>query len=274
MGLKECTKVKFSDEAQAENYIQKFQQTSKNKVKPIRSYLCKKCLSWHITTKPNKYEAERALKEKHETDKEKHPNYIPLSFQEYQNLILKHENELKDKNDEITEYKEKFEIRGKELFKLGSKIKELKDNKNEDDSFILHHSISEDNNTLPHLNNYCRIGVTNNRIGLFAIYDIPKGTKIFDSIPKIEVIMVAMEKVEKFIAPIKNMYDDFCLLKEGYYHCPPSFSNLPLVYYMNIADKANTDYNGVNSITANREIKSGEEITSKYKTLSSILTLA
>lgn len=47
----ECTKVKFSDEAQALFYIDKLKKTSKRIKIPKRAYLCQYCLSYHLTHK-------------------------------------------------------------------------------------------------------------------------------------------------------------------------------------------------------------------------------
>lgn len=46
----ECKKVKFIDEQSADFYIEKLHKTSKRKLKPTRSYLCDKCLTWHLTS--------------------------------------------------------------------------------------------------------------------------------------------------------------------------------------------------------------------------------
>lgn len=50
----ECTKAKFSDEKQAQYYIDKLKNTSIREKKPIRAYLCPHCLSWHLTSKTEK----------------------------------------------------------------------------------------------------------------------------------------------------------------------------------------------------------------------------
>jgi len=46
----ECKKVKFVNEASAEMYIKKLKGTSVRAKKPVRAYLCEKCLSWHLTS--------------------------------------------------------------------------------------------------------------------------------------------------------------------------------------------------------------------------------
>ena len=48
--MEKCTKVYFIDEENANFYIEKLNKTSVRKLKPIRAYLCDKCLSWHLTS--------------------------------------------------------------------------------------------------------------------------------------------------------------------------------------------------------------------------------
>ena len=50
MEKKECSKVKFSSEKFADEYIEKIKKTSKREKKPTRSYFCKNCISWHLTS--------------------------------------------------------------------------------------------------------------------------------------------------------------------------------------------------------------------------------
>jgi uncharacterized protein YlaI len=46
----ECKKVKFANEKYAIDYIDKLKKTSVREVKPIRTYLCFDCGSWHLTS--------------------------------------------------------------------------------------------------------------------------------------------------------------------------------------------------------------------------------
>lgn len=46
-----CNKTYFSDEKQAQIYIDKLANTSTRKSVPVRSYLCSKCSCWHLTSK-------------------------------------------------------------------------------------------------------------------------------------------------------------------------------------------------------------------------------
>lgn len=47
-----CRKTHFPNEKTANEYVSRLQQTSVRKVVPNRSYLCEKCLNWHITSLP------------------------------------------------------------------------------------------------------------------------------------------------------------------------------------------------------------------------------
>jgi len=47
-----CSKVRFSDEGSAEDYIRVLNRTEKKRsVTPVRAYLCPKCLNWHVTSR-------------------------------------------------------------------------------------------------------------------------------------------------------------------------------------------------------------------------------
>jgi hypothetical protein len=45
-----CKKVYFRDEQYALEYISKLKKTSCRERKPVRAYLCEKCLNWHLTS--------------------------------------------------------------------------------------------------------------------------------------------------------------------------------------------------------------------------------
>ena len=50
MEIKRCKKVSFADEKFAQTYIDKLHKTSNRRLIPVRSYLCEKCLLWHLTS--------------------------------------------------------------------------------------------------------------------------------------------------------------------------------------------------------------------------------
>lgn len=59
--FKDCGKVSFSDEAAAQFYIDKLQKTSKRPRVPQRTYLCHKCLNWHLTSQGEKQTYETVI---------------------------------------------------------------------------------------------------------------------------------------------------------------------------------------------------------------------
>ncbi len=57
----ECNKVKFATEKDAQFSLSKIKATSDRKVIPVRVYLCKKCSSWHLTSKRDIFEDEKII---------------------------------------------------------------------------------------------------------------------------------------------------------------------------------------------------------------------
>ena len=49
--MSDCTKTKFANERFALEWIEKLKKTSVRKVKPVRTYMCQYCGSWHLTSK-------------------------------------------------------------------------------------------------------------------------------------------------------------------------------------------------------------------------------
>ncbi len=81
-----CKKVSFINEKYADEYIAKLKKTSYRKVKPVRSYLCEKCLTWHLTS--NDRDKELIIK--------------------YQEKIQRYRKHLKEMNETIRELKQKL----------------------------------------------------------------------------------------------------------------------------------------------------------------------
>ena len=49
-----CKKVKFATEKDCNFYIEKLKKTSERSKLPTGSYLCNKCLCWHLTSRTDK----------------------------------------------------------------------------------------------------------------------------------------------------------------------------------------------------------------------------
>jgi len=86
----ECTKVKFSDEKQADYYIRKLQNTSHREKKPISSYLCPHCFNWHLTSKIERVKIEK-----------KDP--IVLALEEEKRKLNNELSKLKESNSKLQE---------------------------------------------------------------------------------------------------------------------------------------------------------------------------
>ena len=52
--MKKCKKVQFRTEADALFYIEKLKKTSVQEKKPVATYLCNICLTWHLTSRTEK----------------------------------------------------------------------------------------------------------------------------------------------------------------------------------------------------------------------------
>lgn len=70
-------------------------------------------------------------------------------------------------------------------------------------------------------------------IGVFAISDIPKDSRIFPNetgemvwIEKSDIDALALDE------SIWAFYRDFCVLRQGKYGCPASFENLTAAWYL------------------------------------------
>jgi len=117
---------------------------------------------------------------------------------------------------------------------------------------------------LPHSGVYTRLKPSKTHgVGVFAIRDIPKGTAVFaeddDDIVWVDKVVIA-DLSEEF----KNLYKDFCILKEGRYGCPVSFDKLTIAWYLNNSDEPNLAADDEYRFHALRDIKAGEELTAKY----------
>lgn len=98
-------------------------------------------------------------------------------------------------------------------------------------------------------------------IGVFAVHDIAKGTKLrlFPRSDKFRVLKKD-DKDEQFIKT-------YCVsLGKKRYSCPKDFGRMSIGWYLNHSDSPNA-YHKKYTYYAGREIKSGEEITIDYNTL-------
>jgi SET domain-containing protein len=129
-------------------------------------------------------------------------------------------------------------------------------------------------NNLPHNNVYVRLQRSSiSGIGVFAIIDIPKDTYVFEG-DKSEMCWYSEEELKLSSLPqsIQDLYNDFCVIKteenQKLYGCPDSFNNMPISWYLNNSDNPNMVCNKDYDFYTIRDVKAGEELTSKYDTYS------
>lgn len=123
------------------------------------------------------------------------------------------------------------------------------------------------NSYLPHEGTYTRLEPSPHGVGVFAIVDIPKGTYIFepDDTP---IVKVSPAELNTLAQPLRRLYHDFCVLRDGVYECPVSFNQLTPSWYLNNSGDPNVAPDEELRFYALRDISAGEELTASYETYS------
>jgi hypothetical protein len=104
-------------------------------------------------------------------------------------------------------------------------------------------------------------------VGVFAILDIRKGTRLFsDDLD--EMVWVDQGKVKRLPRELRKLYEDFSVLKDGHFGCPCSFNRLTMSWYLNNSNQPNVKCVADYEFEALKNIKQGEELTVKYSTYS------
>jgi hypothetical protein len=103
-------------------------------------------------------------------------------------------------------------------------------------------------------------------IGVFAIRDIPKGTKNIFSKGVGDWIKVSKEEVEALPQHSKDLIENHCLFDEDFYFIPDyGFKLVDLVIYLNHSETPNViSLNDGEEFEAIRDIASGEELLVDY----------
>jgi SET domain-containing protein len=106
-------------------------------------------------------------------------------------------------------------------------------------------------------------------IGVFAIRDIPKGTRDLFSQGIGEWIKLTVAEVEALPKHSKDLVENHCLFDEDYYYVPDyGFKLVDLVIYLNHSDKPNViSINDGEFFEATRDIAEGEELLVDYGTI-------
>jgi SET domain-containing protein len=106
-------------------------------------------------------------------------------------------------------------------------------------------------------------------IGVFAIRDIPKGTRDLFSQGIGEWIKLTVAEVEALPKHSKDLVENHCLFDEDYFYVPDyGFKLVDLVIYLNHSDKPNViSINDGEFFEATRDIAEGEELLVDYGTI-------
>ena len=106
-------------------------------------------------------------------------------------------------------------------------------------------------------------------IGVFAIRDIPKGTKDIFSKDSGEWIQVSKAEVEALPLHSKNIVETHCLFDKDHYYLPDyGFKKLDIVIFLNHSEYPNiVSVNDGVYFEAIRDIRCGEELLIDYGTI-------
>jgi hypothetical protein len=126
---------------------------------------------------------------------------------------------------------------------------------------------------MPHTDVYTRLKPSPLAgVGVFAIRPIPRGTYIFEPDDD-DLVTVSTKWVQALEAPLRRLYEDFCVLKADIYKCPSSFNKLTPSWYLNHSDRPNVAADRSLQFYALRDISVDEELTANYRTYSENPTL-
>ena len=106
-------------------------------------------------------------------------------------------------------------------------------------------------------------------IGVFAIRDIPKGTRDVFSQGVGEWIKLTIAEVEALPKHSRDLVENHCLFDEDHYYVPDyGFKLVDLVVYLNHSDTPNViSINEGEYFEATRDIAAGEELLVDYGTI-------
>ena len=106
-------------------------------------------------------------------------------------------------------------------------------------------------------------------IGVFAITDIPKGTKNIFTKESGEWIKVQRAEIDALPAHSKNLVETHCLFDDDYYYLPDyGFKKLDIVIFINHSDHPNIiSVNDGVYFESIRDIPCGEELLIDYGTI-------
>jgi hypothetical protein len=120
----------------------------------------------------------------------------------------------------------------------------------------------------PHQNLYTRLKACSKGIGVFAIREIPKATRLFvgDVGETVHVLVSEVDRLED--AELRRMYYDFCPVKDRCFIAPIDFNQMAMGWYLNHSDDPNVKVDDRLQFFTSRLITIGDEVTADYTTYS------
>jgi SET domain-containing protein len=113
---------------------------------------------------------------------------------------------------------------------------------------------------LPHTDVYTRLRPSNiHGVGVFAIRQIRKGTPLFSN--ENDIIWIDEGQIANLPEELKKLYEDFSIITDQRYGCPPNFNLLTMSWYLNDSDNPNVTVDEDYNMSALRDIETGEELT-------------
>ncbi len=105
---------------------------------------------------------------------------------------------------------------------------------------------------------------SNHGIGVFAVHDIDKRThlKLFG-----QENSLSQRSIEREAKDIPEIFQQYCMNRGDKLICPKDFSAMPVGWYLNHSQDANTFRDDDYKWYARRDIKAGEEILINYNIL-------
>jgi len=133
---------------------------------------------------------------------------------------------------------------------------------------------SPDEDPPPHDGVYTRLRpskVAKGGVGVFAIARIKEGTSLFPHDNQ-EMVWPDKNSLKGTSKEIRNLYDDFAVIKDERYGCPPNLNRLTMSWYLNEPPKGKEPNIRCDPETydffATRDIAIGEELTVSYDSYS------
>ncbi|HEY0795458.1 MAG TPA: SET domain-containing protein [Acidisarcina sp.] len=139
-------------------------------------------------------------------------------------------------------------------------------------SAVLRRSPNEDSprvpKMMPHDGVFTRLRPSQvHGVGVFAIRDIPEGAAVFGTDDG-ELIEVTDQEARVLPPELRELYTDFCVLRNDNFKCPTTFNSLTPSWYLNNSKDPNVASDIDLKFYAIRDIKAGEELTADYKSYS------